>query len=70
MTDDLKNHVPESVRKVIEGMVGQAIARCEREGIALEDFYRAISAEHELDPKSSVVELFERTFRRLRLEAN
>ncbi|HEY7313276.1 MAG TPA: hypothetical protein VH643_28260 [Gemmataceae bacterium] len=57
--------VPQAVEKMIDAMVGQALARCERLGIAQEDYYRAFVEEQRLHPKASVSELFDLAFRRL-----
>ena len=65
MTTERTDDIPEPVRKTIGAMVGQAVARCERRGIALADFYQALLAEQKTHPKVSVAELFDRTFRRL-----
>jgi hypothetical protein len=65
-----EKEVPEAVRKIIAAMSGQAIARCHREGIALEDFYRAMLEERAIDPKSSVANLFDRAFQRLKGTTN
>jgi hypothetical protein len=65
MSDEPKKEVPEAVRKVVEAMTSQAVARCDRLGIPLENFYRAMLEEQSLNPKATVVELFEQTFRRL-----
>jgi hypothetical protein len=70
MTDDLKKEVPEAVRKIVGAAVSQALARCDRQGIAWEDFYRVLLEEQKLHPSISVPELFERTFRRLEGTAN
>lgn len=57
--------VPPGVRRICEAMVSTAVARCEREGIALEDFYAAIMAEKAAVPGTTVSDLFARVFRRL-----
>jgi hypothetical protein len=70
MNDGPKKEVPEAVVKLIEAMTNQAVARCDRLGIAREDFYRALLEEQKLHPEVSVAELFQRTFRRLEELAN
>jgi ADP-ribosylglycohydrolase len=65
MTDDLRKAVPEGARKVIEALVGQVLARCDRLGIPREVFYREMIKEQKLHPEVSVMGLFERTFQRL-----
>ena len=65
MDDKQRNDVPDAVRRIIQGMTGQALARCDRLGIAHEDFYRAMLEEQKAHPEVSVAQLFERTFRRL-----
>jgi nucleoside diphosphate kinase len=70
MSDDTKAEAPDAVRKIIGAMVGQVVARCEREGIPLEDFYRVMLEEQKVYPKGTVAELFERTFCRLKAGTN
>jgi hypothetical protein len=65
MNEDQKQESPAAVREIVAAMVAQALARCDREGFAREDFYRALLEEQKLCPKVIVEELFERTFRRL-----
>jgi len=55
----------ESVRKIVEAIVAQAVARCRRQGITLENFYVAMLAEQDLHPKGDLTELFDQVFRRL-----
>ncbi len=55
----------QQVRKMIEAMVGLALAQCSQAGITDEQFYLAMRAEQPLCPKGDVVELFRRTFARL-----
>jgi hypothetical protein len=61
---------PSSVRRIIEAMTAQAVARCAREEYSLEAFYAAMLREQELDPTVSVTRLFELTFLRLKREGN
>jgi hypothetical protein len=70
MSDEPEKEVPEAVRKTIVAMVGQALAQCDREGIAHEDFYAALQKEEKLLPRGTLTELFRRTFRRLKGLAN
>ncbi len=59
--------------KVIRGMVTDVEARCVREGIALEDFYRALLTEAKVPGEGGVhgvCDLFARTFRRLKAGSN
>jgi hypothetical protein len=73
MTDETKKDAqdaPEPVRKILAAMVHHALARCDRQGIAREDFYRVLLEEQKLHPEVSVTELFERTFRRLERAMN
>jgi hypothetical protein len=70
MADETKEEAPEPVRRIVGAMVNQALARCDREGIAWEDFYRAMLEEQARPPKVSLEELFERIFRRLKGTAN
>lgn len=65
MSDETAKEVPDAVRKIVSAMVHQALARCDREGIAWEDFYRVLEEEQRLRSTGDVDELFERTFRRL-----
>jgi hypothetical protein len=65
MTDDPNPPIPEPARKIIDALIAQAFARCDRLGIAREDFYRAMLEEQKIPQKVSVPELLERTFRRL-----
>ena len=62
--------IPDSVRKIVGAIVGQALARCDRQGIAHEDFYRVMLEEQKFLPKGTLAELFERIFRRLESRAN
>jgi hypothetical protein len=70
MSDKSKVEAPEAVRKIVEAMVSQALARCDRLGIAWEDFYRAMSEEQKVRSTGDVADLFERTFHRLLGAAN
>ncbi len=45
--------VPESVHKIIDAVVSQAVARCRRSGIPLEDFYRVLLEEQKLHTKTA-----------------
>ena len=57
--------ISDPVRSIVEAMVHQALARCDREGIASEDFYRALMEEKKLYPNGTLTGLFKRIFRRL-----
>jgi hypothetical protein len=70
MTDRPTPDVPEPVRKIVNAMVGRALVRCDRLGIAHVDFYRALREERRLRAGCGVVELIEGTFRRLGATAN
>jgi hypothetical protein len=70
VSDDPRSNVPDGVRKIIEAMVHQAVARCDRQGIALEDFLRMMEEEQKLRPASTLTELFDRIFRRLQGTTN
>lgn len=65
-----KREVTPAVRDMLEKMVAQVMARCDREGIAWADFYEAMLVEMEVLPKVPVEEVFRRTFVRLRAQAN
>jgi hypothetical protein len=70
MSSHVKREIPEPVRKIIEAIVGRAVARCHSQGIALKDFVDVVLKELELHPKASVEEVYERAFRRLEGRAN
>jgi hypothetical protein len=70
MSDEPKIEAPEPVRKIVEAMVNQALARCDQLGIAWEDFHRTMLEEQKLRSTGDVADLFERTFRRLQRKAN
>jgi hypothetical protein len=70
MSDGSGEGIPPGARSIIEALTRQAIARCHRLGIDPADFYRALLEEQKIDPKSSVSNLFERTFHRLEGLAN
>jgi hypothetical protein len=70
VSDEPRGDIPDGVRKIIEAMVTQAVARCDRQGIALEDFYRTMLEEQQLRPEIALTELFERIFRHLEGIAN
>jgi hypothetical protein len=70
MADEPRNEIPDAVREIIEAMVNQAVARCDRQGIALEDFFRTMEEEQQLHPASTLTELFDRIFRRLESMTN
>ena len=65
MSEEPRSEIPDGVRKIIEAMVNQAVARCHRQGIALEDFYRTMIEEQRLHPEIPLAELFERIFSHL-----
>lgn len=64
----------EQVRKLVRAMADGALARCAREGIAPEDFYRALLAEGPgrggRGGPGGVADLFERAMRRAKAGAN
>jgi hypothetical protein len=70
MSDDTKTGVPDPVRKIVEAMVSQALARCDQLGISWEDFLRAMLEERKVRSTGDVTDLFERTFRRILGTAN
>jgi hypothetical protein len=70
MSEERKKEAPEAVRKIVEGMIAQALARCDRLGIAHEDFYRAMVEERKVRSSGDLADLLERTFRRLGRAAN
>jgi hypothetical protein len=65
MSDETKKEPPEAVRNIVEAMIGQALARCDREGIAWSDFYLAMKEERKVRSTGDLADLLERTFRRL-----
>jgi hypothetical protein len=65
MTDKPTPDMPESGSGLIVELLSRALERCDRQGIAFEDFYRAMAKEQQLHPKASLEEFFERVFRRL-----
>lgn len=70
MSEDTKSDVPEAVKKIVGAMLDQALARCDREGIAWKDFYAALLEEQKGGLKGDLEELFRRTFARLKSSAN
>ena len=60
----------DAVRLVVEAHVSAALARCAREGIAVEDFWVAMSAEDALGINDGLPMLLARTFRRLKAGSN
>ena len=65
-----RSEIPDGVRKIIQAMVDQAVARCDRQGIPLEDFLRSMEEEQKLHPANTLTELFDRIFRRLQGTTN
>ncbi len=58
----------ESVRSIVVAMVGNALAHCDRSGIAHEDFYKAMVEERKtrgMGGPGGLANLLERTFHRL-----
>ena len=70
MSEDTKKETPEAVRKIVEAMVTQVLARCDQMGIAHEDFYRILVEERKIRSTGDVADLFDRVFRRLQGTAN
>jgi len=70
VTEKTKDDVPEAIKKIVGAMLDQALARCDREGIAWEDFYAALLEEQKGGPKGNLEDLFKRTFLRLQRSAN
>ena len=63
--------IPVPVQEMVNRMVRQAINRCEREGITLEDFHAAMILEQqEAGLKDDVPDLLARTFKRLESKNN
>jgi hypothetical protein len=62
--------VPDGARKIVTALVERAVARCYREGIALEDFYKAMLAEERAHKPTTTVDLIRRVFKRLATAAN
>jgi hypothetical protein len=56
---------PEGLRKIVAAQVRAALRRCDREGIAWEDFYRAVCEEQVSNPPTNSADLIRRTFLRL-----
>ena len=65
MSDKPKDGPPEPVRNIVEAIVNQALARCDRMGIAWEDFDKAMAEESRRCPQLGLPELIEQTFRRV-----
>lgn len=57
---------PEGLRKIVEALVARALIRCDRLGIAHEDFYRALVEEQQSHPPTNATDLIRRAFNRLR----
>jgi hypothetical protein len=70
MSDESKPEPPETVRKIVEAMVSNALARCDRLGIAHQDFYRAMVEERKVHSTGDLADLLERTFHRILRAAN
>lgn len=68
MNFESERMVPPAIQNIIEKMVSRAVAECAQQGIALEEFYRAMQEEQRTVPKGTVVDLFEGAFRRLARE--
>lgn len=73
VNDELRKQrlaAPESVRKIIDAAVSQALARCDSLGISREDFYRVMLEEQKAHPNVGLAALFELIFRRFEARAN
>jgi hypothetical protein len=70
MIDKPNKEVPDAVRATLEKMVHQVMDQCDQLGIAWADYYQAMLQEQKQNPKISVEDLFQRTFRRLERNSN
>ena len=66
MSNQQNRNISDAERAQIESIVHQALARCDREGFAREDFREAMLIEQKLHPNLSLRELFAWVFLRLR----
>lgn len=60
----------DSTREIVNAMVARALARCEREGIAIKDFYSTLQSERVKHPVGTLPTLFNRVFERLASQRN
>lgn len=70
MSDERKEQPPDAVERIVRAIVNQALARCDRAGIAREDFYRVMLEEQQHHPRITLPELVKRVFSRLEESAN
>lgn len=66
------NEPPLGVQQILRSMVNSALARCAREGIDPEEWFRVLQEEGAkvIPEEDTVLQLFERTFARFRARLN